>query len=133
MTVPVIGNHAPHCLLGLALHRIANLAPPFVFDAVQKRTKVGLTCRPVEDWDPAVSATLYRMAATAFTLASQRDYARLDYRVDANGDCWFLEMTLTPRCAQERHPSPCRRTSRTPPSRTCFGPSKCGKPWTGGR
>jgi D-alanine-D-alanine ligase len=97
VTVPVIGQDRPHCLPALALHRLdADVTTPFVFDAVQKRAKRGLEYRPVQDWDPTVTAQIYSMAETAFTLTSQRDYARLDCRVDSNGTCWFLEMTSNP-------------------------------------
>lgn len=96
VTVPVIGYDEPSCLPALALHRLEmDAATPFVFDAVQKRTKRGLEYRPA-DWEPAVMAEIYEMAKTAFTLTAQRDYARLDCRVDADGRCWFLEMTPNP-------------------------------------
>ena len=97
VTVPMIGCGQPHCLPALALHRLeADLTAPFVFDAVQKRTKTGLEYRPVDNWDPAVTAEIYAMAEAGFTLTSQRDYARLDCRVDAQGRCWFLEITANP-------------------------------------
>lgn len=98
VAVPMIGDVKPHCLPALALHRID--APvntsPFVFDAFHKRTKRGLEYRVTTDWDPAVTAGVYDMAMTAFTLLSQRDYARLDCRVDSDGRCWFLEVTPNP-------------------------------------
>lgn len=97
VTVPVIGYGQPHCLPALALHRLnADPTTPFVFDAVQKRTKKGLEYRPADGWDPAVTAEIYAMAETAFTLTEQRDYARLDCRVDPDGVCWFFEMTPNP-------------------------------------
>jgi D-alanine-D-alanine ligase len=97
VTVPVIGYGQPHCLPALALHRLdADDTAPFVFDAVRKRTKSGLEYRPADGWDPVVIAEIYAMAETAFTVTEQRDYARLDCRVDSDGVCWFLEMTANP-------------------------------------
>lgn len=97
VTVPVIGSSQPHCLPALALHRPdADDTTPYVFDAVQKRTKIGMEYRPVENWNPALTAEIYTMAETAFMLTAQRDYARLDCRVDSEGVCWFLEMTANP-------------------------------------
>lgn len=97
VTVPVIGLGEPYCLPALALHRRdADPTTPFVFDAIQKRAKRGLEYRPVDDWDPTVTAEIYRMAKAGFTLTGQRDYARLDCRVDSDGKCWFLEVTPNP-------------------------------------
>jgi D-alanine-D-alanine ligase len=97
VTVPVIGYGQPHCLPALALHRLnAEPTTPFVFDAVLKRTKSGLEYRLAENWDPTVLAEIYAMAEAGFTLTAQRDYARLDCRVDSEGRCWFLEMTANP-------------------------------------
>lgn len=97
VTVPVIGHGEPHCLPALALHRLDEEATtPFVFDAIRKRTKRGLEYQPLENWDTAAAAEVYEMAETAFRLTSQRDYARLDCRIDSDGICWFLEMTPNP-------------------------------------
>jgi D-alanine-D-alanine ligase len=97
VTVPVIGCGEPTCLPALALQRLdTDTTIPWVFDAVQKRAKRGLEYHTTDDWDPAVTAEIYRMAKAGFTLTSQRDYARLDCRVDADGRIWFLEVTPNP-------------------------------------
>lgn len=97
VAVPVIGDNRPHCLPALALNRLdASATTPLVFDAAQKRTKRGLEYQPIDDWEPVVLSEVYRMAAAVFTLTSQRDYARLDCRVDPEGRCWFLEVTANP-------------------------------------
>ena len=43
-----------------------------------------------------MTAEIYRMAEAGFVLTSQRDYARMDCRVDSEGRCWFLEVTPNP-------------------------------------
>jgi len=97
VAVPIIGDPEPHCLPALALHRLDETDnSPFVFDALHKRTKRGLEYRATTDWDAAVMGQVYDMASTAFTVLSQRDYARLDCRVDSEGGCWFLEVTPNP-------------------------------------
>ncbi|MFC5789575.1 hypothetical protein ACFPPE_06880, partial [Agromyces tardus] len=89
VTVPIIGDDRPHCLPALALNRLdMDSDTPFVFDAVSKRSKQGLQYESIADWDTSVVSEIYRMAEAGFTLTSQRDYARLDCRVDSAGKCW---------------------------------------------
>ncbi|MEU1204648.1 hypothetical protein [Nocardia sp. NPDC005825] len=97
VTVPVIGDSEPYCLPALALNRLdLDHRTPFVFDAISKRSKRGLQYGPIDHWDACVVGEIYRMACAGFTLTSQRDYARLDCRVDSAGRVWFLEMTPNP-------------------------------------
>ncbi len=97
VTVPIIGHPGPHCLPAVALHRLeGDLDSPWVFDAIQKRSKRGLEYRDTLDWDQSVTSEIYRMAEAGFRVTSQRDWARVDCRVDSAGHCWFLEVTPNP-------------------------------------
>lgn len=97
VTVPIIGEHEPYCLPAVGLQRVRiREEEPFVFDAVSKRSKEGLRYESLNDWPDATVAEIYSMARAAFILTEQRDYARLDCRLDSSGRAWFLEVTPNP-------------------------------------
>lgn len=95
-TVAVIGNDPPQVL-------------PVLQRAVEVHTGIGLhvldrRALPVGTWDytleaaltPALEAELGRMACRLYDKLQCRDFARLDFRVDAVGRPWFLEINPLP-------------------------------------
>lgn len=95
VTVPVIGRRAPHCLPAVELRHNRPPSGPFVFDAELKDSKASVRYAPIPDWPRAVREHLHAMAVTAFRVAGQRDYARLDCRVRLDGRCFSWRSTPT--------------------------------------
>ena len=93
-------------------------APPAALPALQRATEattgIGLHAlehrgMPEAAWthdlkgtlDPALEATLQQHAMTVFQKLECRDFARADFRVDQNGQVWFLEINPLPSFAPD--------------------------------
>ncbi len=100
-TVAVVGNAPAEAL-------------PVMQRAVEMETKIGLHAlerRGVthQDWayelggtlTPALEAELHRLALRIYDKLQCRDFARLDFRVDAEGRPWFLEINPLPTFAPD--------------------------------
>ncbi len=98
-TVPVIGNDPPGAL-------------PVLQRAVEAQTGIGLHALehrglPKQDYDyrldgdltPDLEATLHRHALAVYEKLECKDFARIDFRVDAEGQPWFLEINPLPTFA----------------------------------
>jgi D-alanine-D-alanine ligase len=102
-TVAVVGHDPPEAL-------------PVLQRAVEPTTGIGLHAlehrgAPAtdEDWDytlggtldPNLEADLQRLALRCFDVLECRDFARADFRVDADGQPWFLEINPLPTFAPD--------------------------------
>ncbi|MEM1125233.1 MAG: D-alanine--D-alanine ligase [Bacteroidota bacterium] len=99
-TVAVVGHNPPQAL-------------PVLQRAVETTTRIGLHALEVrggqEDWPyevegtlaPALEAHLHALSLRVFHKLSCRDFARLDFRVDAAGQPWFLEINTLPTFAPD--------------------------------
>ena len=95
-TVAVVGNDPPEAL-------------PVLQRAIDRETRIGLHAlehrgMPEAERDfalggtitPALESTLTDMSLTIFEKLECRDFARADFRVDGNGQAWFLEINPLP-------------------------------------
>lgn len=100
-TVAVIGNDPPTAL-------------PAMQRAVEATTRIGLHAlerhrQPDRDWDyvlagrlePTLEATMLRYAVAVYDKLECKDFARVDFRVDADGQPWFLEINPLPTFAPD--------------------------------
>lgn len=100
-TVAVIGHAPPEALP--ALQRATETTTGIGLHALEHR---GM---PEEAWthtlagtlDPALEATLQRQAITVFQKLECQDFARADFRVDRDGQVWFLEINPLPSFAPD--------------------------------
>jgi len=93
-------------------------APPEALPALQRATEattgIGLHAlehrgMPEATWGhdlggtlhPTLEATLQHQALTVFETLECRDFARADFRVDGNGQVWFLEINPLPSFAPD--------------------------------
>jgi D-alanine-D-alanine ligase len=102
VTVPMIGRARGICLPALQLRGPDLSDGPFVFAAALKASKSNLSYHSIGDYPADLRATIYAMAIAAFDATRQRDYARLDCRVTADGECYFLEMNANPQLALDK-------------------------------
>jgi D-alanine-D-alanine ligase len=97
----VVGHNPPEAL-------------PVLQRAVEPTTGIGLHAlehrgAPEADWGyalpgdltPALEARLQAMALDVFQALDCRDFARADFRVDASGAPWFLEVNPLPTFAPD--------------------------------
>ncbi|HMB90793.1 MAG TPA: hypothetical protein VKP65_08095 [Rhodothermales bacterium] len=100
-TVAVIGNDPAEAL-------------PVMQRAVEATTRIGLHALehrglPQQDWDyilggslePALEKTLQAHALAIYHKLDCKDFARIDFRVDAEGEPWFLEINPLPTFAPD--------------------------------
>lgn len=100
-TVAVIGNDPPEAL-------------PVLQRAVEPNTRIGLHAlehrgAPEQEWDyliegtltPELEARLQELAVRVYEKLLCKDFARIDFRVDANGTPWFLEINPLPTFAPD--------------------------------
>ena len=100
-TVAVVGNDPPEAL-------------PVLQRAVEATTGIGLHAlehrgAPPGDWDytlngtlePALEAMLQEHAVRIYEKLECKDFARADFRVDADGKPWFLEINPLPTFAPD--------------------------------
>ncbi len=100
-TVAVVGNDPPEAL-------------PVLQRALEARTGIGLHAldrgpSPHPPWEysivdgltPALEARLQELSVRIFEKLECLDFARLDFRVDANGCAWFLEINPLPTFAPD--------------------------------
>ncbi|GIV61437.1 MAG: D-alanine--D-alanine ligase [Rhodothermaceae bacterium] len=100
-TVAVVGNDPPEAL-------------PVLQRAVETTTRIGLHALdrrglPAHDWDytlegtlsPSLEKELQHLALRVYDKLQCRDFARLDFRVDATGRPWFLEINPLPTFAPD--------------------------------
>lgn len=95
-TVAVVGNDPPEAL-------------PALQRAVEETTRIGLHALehrglPARDWayaiegrlTPDLEAEMQRRSLRVYEKLQCRDFARVDFRVDADGQPWFLEINPLP-------------------------------------
>ena len=100
-TVAVVGHDPPEAL-------------PVLQRAVEPTTGIGLHAlehrgAPTADWDydlagtlaPTLERRLQALARRVFDTLDCRDFARADFRVDADGQPWFLEVNPLPTFAPD--------------------------------
>ncbi len=100
-TVAVIGNDPPEAL-------------PVMQRAVETTTRIGLhvlerPTMPDQEWeytlggslDDILERRLQRHAVTIYEKLECKDFARIDFRVDAEGEPWFLEINPLPTFAPD--------------------------------
>jgi D-alanine-D-alanine ligase len=100
-TVAVTGHAPPKALpalqraaeatTGIGLHALEHRGMP---EAVWTHNLKGTL-------DPALEATLQHQALTVFETLECRDFARADFRVDGDGQVWFLEINPLPSFAPD--------------------------------
>ena len=97
VTVGIIGNGAPAEILGIMEIAPAGDAARFVYSIEVKRDWRRRVCYHVPPrLPPAVIDTLRDLARRAYELLGCRDFARLDFRLDAFGSPHFLECNPLP-------------------------------------
>lgn len=100
-TVAVVGNDPPEALpvlqraveptTGIGVHALEHRgAPPGEWDYTLEG-----------DLDPDLEATLQDYALRVYTKLECKDFARADFRVDATGQPWFLEINTLPTFAPD--------------------------------
>jgi D-alanine-D-alanine ligase len=100
-TVAVVGNDPPEAL-------------PVLQRAVEPGTRIGLHALdrrglPEAGWDyvlegeltPPLEATLQEQALRVYEKLACKDFARADFRVDAEGQPWFIEINPLPTFAPD--------------------------------
>ncbi|HET6566680.1 MAG TPA: D-alanine--D-alanine ligase, partial [Rhodothermales bacterium] len=100
-TVAVVGNDPPEPL-------------PVLQRAVEQQSRIGLHALehrglPERDWSYVIEGTLtpelehqlQDLAVRVYQKLECRDFARMDFRVDANGTPWFLEINTLPTFAPD--------------------------------
>ena len=100
-TVAIIGNDPPQAL-------------PVLQRAVEKQTGIGLHALerkgvPQQSWTyeipgeitPQLENTLKRVALNIYNKLECKDFARVDFRVDPEGNPWFLEINPLPTFAPD--------------------------------
>ena len=100
-TVAIIGNDPPETL-------------PVLQRAVERTTRIGLHALerrgvPAQAWDyllaghltPALEATLHTHALRVYEKLLCKDFARIDFRIDTEGQPWFLEINPLPTFAPD--------------------------------
>lgn len=100
-TIAVVGNDPPEAL-------------PAMPRAVEAATRIGLHAlerrgQPEQPWDyllegaldPALEAALRAQAVAVYDKLECKDFARVDFRVDAEGQPWFLEINPLPTFAPD--------------------------------
>ena len=100
-TVAVVGHDPPEALP--ALQRAVEATTGIGLHALDRR---GL---PAHDWDyrlggtldPALETRLQDLSLKIFDKLDCRDFARVDFRVDAGGTPWFLEINPLPTFAPD--------------------------------
>ena len=100
-TVAVVGNDLPEALptlqralettTGIGLHALDR---PSLHETAWDYTLEGRL-------DPALEATLQAHAVAVYEKLECKDFARLDFRVDAEGRSWFLEINPLPTFAPD--------------------------------
>ncbi|RMH58439.1 MAG: D-alanine--D-alanine ligase [Bacteroidetes bacterium] len=95
-TVAIIGHDPPEALP--VLQRAVETTTGIGLHALEHR---GLPARPYDytlggTLDPALEAELHRLTRRVFDKLLCRDFARADFRVDADGRPWFLEINPLP-------------------------------------
>jgi D-alanine-D-alanine ligase len=102
-TVAVVGHDPPEALP--ALQRAVETSTGIGLHALEHRGAPDAD----RDWDytlggtldPELEATLQRLTLRCFDVLECRDFARADFRVDANGRPWFLEINPLPTFAPD--------------------------------
>jgi D-alanine-D-alanine ligase len=99
-TVAVIGNDPPRALP--ALQRALEATTRIGVHALERFAPAeGLAhCAPGR-LDPALEGRLAELAVRAFAALECRDFARVDLRLDAAGEPWFLEINPLPSFARD--------------------------------
>ena len=64
------------------------------------QSKKGVTIQPALDLSPTVATRLLRDAKQIYRILELSGYARLDFRLDAEGRAWFLEANPNPDIAR---------------------------------
>ena len=99
-TVSVIGNDPPRALP--ALQRALEATTRIGVHALERHTPPGgfAHCAPGR-LDPGLESRLAELAVRAFGALECRDFARVDLRLDARGEPWFLEINPLPSFARD--------------------------------
>jgi D-alanine-D-alanine ligase len=99
-TVSVIGNDPPRALP--ALQRALEATTRIGVHALERHAPPGgfAHCAPGR-LDPALESRLAELAVRAFGALECRDFARVDLRLDARGEPWFLEINPLPSFARD--------------------------------
>ncbi len=100
-TVAVVGNDPPEALP--AMQRAVEVTTGIGLHALERR---GV---PARDWrfrldatlDPALEAAMQQHAVALYDKLQCKDFARIDFRVDAAGQPWFLEINPLPTFAPD--------------------------------
>ncbi len=100
-TVAVIGNDPPEVLP--ALQRAVEVETEIGLHALDRRgfKNPELAYKLGGALDPELEARLQRDARAVYEKLECKDFARLDFRVDAAGDPWFLEINPLPTFAPD--------------------------------
>ncbi len=100
-TVAVLGNDPPEALP--AMQRAVEATTGIGLHALERRSL------PEHNWtytlegrlDPALEAVLQTQAVAVYEKLECKDFARVDFRVDAGGQSWFLEINPLPTFAPD--------------------------------
>jgi D-alanine-D-alanine ligase len=99
-TVTLIGNEPPRALP--ALQRALEATTRIGVHALERHAPPGgfAHCAPGR-LDPHLESRLAELAVRAFLALDCRDFARVDLRLDARGEPWFLEINPLPSFARD--------------------------------
>ncbi len=100
-TVTVVGHAPPRALpvLQRAIERESGIGLHALEGPAAGEPTGTLEHRPLEVLEPVLEAELAALACAAFTLFECRDFARVDFRLDATGSPFFLEINPLPTFA----------------------------------
>jgi D-alanine-D-alanine ligase len=73
--------------------RVVGYRSKWVHDSFEYKNTNGVCPAPVE---PAVEARIKELSVAAYKATGCRDYARVDFRLDRNGNPWILEVNANP-------------------------------------
>ena len=100
-TVAVVGNDPPEALP--VLQRAVEAATGIGLHALERRGLPGQNFDYTLEGslDAALEATLQTLALAVYDKLECKDFARVDFRVDADGQPWFLEINPLPTFAPD--------------------------------
>jgi D-alanine-D-alanine ligase len=139
ITVGLLGNRRPHCLPLWEIHfdGIADGTPRIATErikwSVRQRRACGVHSGPARACRAASSSAIVRLALRAWRVLRLSGFARIDFRVDAAGTPWLIDVNANPMSTSARtsRARPHTRGSRRPRCSSAFSTWVCATARTG--